>query len=90
MSDWIRVADSTAVADSEDSESAGVTFFVEDDEMAQGMRCFGMNNRTVQLNTKVSEMKNKIARVRFSFAVCTKAGGATSSGCRSGADAPRR
>ena len=34
MSDWVRVADSSAVADSVESESAGVTFFVDDHEVA--------------------------------------------------------
>lgn len=34
MSDWVRVADSSAVADSTDSESAGETFFVDDHEVA--------------------------------------------------------
>lgn len=33
--------------------------FVKDDEIAQGMRCFGENNRTVQLDSKVSDTKNK-------------------------------
>jgi len=34
MSDWVRIADSTAVADSADSDSSGATFFVDDHEVA--------------------------------------------------------
>ncbi|MBC8290686.1 MAG: Rieske (2Fe-2S) protein, partial [Planctomycetes bacterium] len=34
MSDWVRIADSSAVADAADSETAGETFFVDDHEVA--------------------------------------------------------